>query len=158
MNFGSHRGKPFVCSCRGLLGTVGTVAKEEGAKALWAGIEPGHNSINTSNFFFVHSPGPSSAHIHLRRSTQTSTVWWAKNWTIRACQALLHGQTAGRSGSIASQNCSWHDDWCPCNLYRKPYRLGQGTAYQPINLQSYIMLDIKRHLLCMLTIRRHWRD
>ena len=28
-------------ACRGLLGTVGTIAREEGAKALWKGLEPG---------------------------------------------------------------------------------------------------------------------
>ena len=40
--------------CRGLLGTVGTVAREEGAAALWKGLEPGAMLLcNHENFEFA---------------------------------------------------------------------------------------------------------
>jgi len=36
------------CQCRGLLGTVGTIAKQEGPAALWKGLEAGRDSYVSS--------------------------------------------------------------------------------------------------------------
>jgi hypothetical protein len=42
--------KPIPCRCRGLLGTVGTIAKEEGPAALWKGLEAGTSGYLNDNY------------------------------------------------------------------------------------------------------------
>jgi hypothetical protein len=49
----------LVCCHRGLIGTVGTIAREEGASALWKGLEPGwwvllHQSLHMHDRWCLH--------------------------------------------------------------------------------------------------------
>ena len=72
-----------VLPCRGLLGTCATVAKEEGAKALWSGIEPG---VTVSGLLMclstINADMTRFAVVQACRSSPTGPLWRLENWPV----------------------------------------------------------------------------